>query len=97
MTRADLKAALAANGLSVRVQESPSSTPFARKRQFTFTVYNVDRHAAATQANAAAIIAARELRDLRKWRLVYVWGDVDAPPIHLEQELFQRMFLAVNR
>lgn len=96
MTRADLKAAFAANGISVRVQESPRDP--SRKHQFTFTAYNVDRHAAAAQANAAAIIATRELQDLRKWRIVICgWPDINPPPIHVEQDLFQRLLLSANR
>src|SRR5687767_1755205 len=47
MTRADLKAAFAANGISVRVKESSRDPSRRGAHQFTFTAYNVDRHAAA--------------------------------------------------
>jgi hypothetical protein len=97
----DLKALLSANGLSVKVDELSirprQSGQRGYGRLFQLTVYNVDRYAAAAQANAAGRIATRELRGLHKLRIVRFWGDVDPPPIHLEQELFQRMLLTANR
>jgi hypothetical protein len=123
MSTADVKALLAANDLSVTVEELPMPEPPKpspemlrevhrraaelgvsgqirkryERRRFRLTVTNVDRFAAAAQVNAAVRIAARELKDFSKRRLVEPGFSVDPPAIHLEQEVVQRLFAAINR
>jgi hypothetical protein len=123
MSPADVKELLAANDLSVKVEELPMPEPpksspeklrevheraaelgvkvHIRKRYdrrlFRLTVSNVDRVTAAAHVNAATQVAARELNDFSKQRLVDRGFPVDPPAIHLEQELFQRLLAATDR
>lgn len=101
LTTTNVKALLAANDISARVDEvsglADSNPPM---RVFTLTFSDVDRHAVAAKANAAGRIVCREFaRTINKlqWHRVNIWGDVAPPQIHLESELLQRVFFAANR
>ena len=82
----ELREAISAHHLSARVRPKGVNS-------FDLVVFDRDRYAAASRVDAAARVLQRTLSRPADRRILLIWAFVtDPPPVHLEKEIFQRIF-----